>query len=145
MKLFFHFLTSTMKPLKFRNGSVIASHTFYGHLVNYLSMPGLESNHVSKRGPWCQIGLQRWQTKSQSKCLLLLYAIRRSLDSPDSLNRSCLWQLIVGTQLRSIETMGLINHHYGSLHHYFQTTNIMLWPYDLVKQNDTMNLILHLT
>ena len=45
MKLFIHFQTSTVAPLKFENGWVISPNG-----CNYLSMLGLKLNHVSNRG-----------------------------------------------------------------------------------------------
>ena len=44
MKLLIHSLTSTVAPLKFRNGLVISSHILLA--CDYLSMLGLKLNHV---------------------------------------------------------------------------------------------------
>ena len=49
MKLFSHSQTSTVQPLKFGNGEIISSHDLL--ISDYLSMLGLELNHVIKRGP----------------------------------------------------------------------------------------------
>ena len=67
MKLFINSLTSTVQPLKFRNGLVIQPTLNWA--CDYLSMLGSKLNHVSKRGNGASLKALKCRSHEEQKPL----------------------------------------------------------------------------